>query len=176
FAILRPASAPTERAASFVLSLEKETGADLGIFNPVPLPSPDGRQLVFVSSGENGRRLLNIRPLDSTETRPLAGTDGAAAPMWSPDGRWIGFHADGKLKKVSPSGGSPQTMAEVPVVQEAAWGSNGDIIYRPTNRAPLFLIRESGGAPKPLTQLDRPRAENSHRGLSFLPDGRRFLF
>ena len=96
--------------------------------------------------------------------------------FWSPDSRWIGFYADGKLKKIGPEGGPAQTIADLPEFQEAAWGSGGDIIYRPSNRMPLFRIRETGGPPVPLTHLDSSLTENSHRFISFLPDGRRFLF
>ena len=95
---------------------------------------------------------------------------------WSPDGNWIAFFADGKLKKVSPHGGPPQTIGPVPGFQEAAWGSNGDIIFRPTNRAPLLRIRDSGGSSEPLTTLNTSLTENSHRFPEFLPGGRWFFF
>ena len=74
------------------------------------------------------------------------------------------------------SGGQPQTIASLPGFQEASWGSGGVIIFRPINRQPLFRISESGGDAAPLTQLNEALGENSHRGPTFLPDGRRFLF
>src|SRR6185503_5212948 len=84
--------------------------------------------------------------------------------------------ADGRLKKVPVNGGQPQTIAMLPGFQQASWGSSGVIIFRPSNRQPLFRISESGGEPAPLTQLNEALGENSHRGPTFLPDGRRFLF
>ena len=171
----RGAAPDPERAVQFTLSL-----ADLPESNqPVgmPIPSPDGQFLLFLASNANGSSSFWLRPLNSVEAKRLPGTEGAnGAAIWSPDGRWIGFYADGKLKKVSPSGGPPQTIAELPGFQQAAWGVHGDIIYRHTNRAPLFRVAESGGQPKQVTQLDASRTENSHRGPQFLPDGRRFLF
>src|SRR5262249_17701318 len=72
--------------------------------------SSDGRQLVFVASGD-GEQKLWLRPLDATAARPLAGTDGAEYPFWSPDGHSIGFFASGKLKRVDMGGGPPQPIA-----------------------------------------------------------------
>jgi serine/threonine protein kinase len=160
--------------ARFSLALDKETdGYDL---STLPVPSPTGQSLVFAGVGPSGGTSLWIRSLQSVETRRLPGTEGAGRVAWSPDGNWIAFFADGKLKKVSPHGGPPQTIGPVPGFQEAAWGSNGDIIFRPTNRAPLFRIRDSGGSSQPLTTLNSSLTENSHRFPEFLPGGRRFFF
>jgi len=159
----------SERVVRFDMSLDR-VGLEL------PMPSPDGRLFVFVRPTEPDRRLLWIHSLDSGESRSLPGTEGGSDPIWSPDGRWIAFFADGKLKKVSPSGGPPQTIASVAGFQDAAWGARGDIIFRPENRDPLLRIHESGGSPTQLTTLDRSLTENSHRGPFFLPDGRRFLY
>jgi eukaryotic-like serine/threonine-protein kinase len=163
-----------ERPAQFTLSFagQKPDVADA----TVPMPSPDGRQFVFVAANEVGTTSLWIRPIDSAEARALAGTEGGEAPIWSPDGQWVAFYADGKLKKVRVDGGLPQTIATLRGFQQAAWGSAGEIIFRPRNRDPLFRISASGGMPAPLTQLNAALGENSHRGPAFLPDGRRFLF
>jgi Tol biopolymer transport system component len=165
-----------ERAAQFTLSL-----ADLpGGHHPdgMPAPSPDGQYLAFVANGPNGGAAsLWVRPLDSLEATQLQGTEGLAGTVvWSPDGRWIAFWADGKLRKIRPSGGPPQTIAELPGFQDAAWGPKGDIVYRPTNRVALFRVSDSGGKPTQATHLDQSQTENSHRFPQFLHDGRRFLF
>src|SRR4029077_17980031 len=74
----------------------------------------------------------------------------------------------------------PQTIAETPSFApggfQATWNQHGDILFTPYNRAPLFRIRDSGGAPAQVTTLEPKRGENSHRFPEFLPDGRRFLF
>jgi eukaryotic-like serine/threonine-protein kinase len=166
-AMFRRDTVPDTVAVQFTIS-RQEVGT-------MPLPSPNGRYLVFHGPNQ-GRPALWIRPLDSVDARILPGTEGAqGAVIWSPDSEWIGFYSGGKLKKVSLSGGVPQTIAELPGFQDAAWGSQGDIIFRTTNRAGLFRVRE-GGSPQPLTTLNAALTENSHRFPQFLPDGRRFLF
>ena len=68
--------------------------------------SPDGRQIVFVASGDGASRLW-VRPLDTTAAQPLAGTDGASFPFWSPDSRSIGFFADSQVEAARSVGGRP---------------------------------------------------------------------
>ena len=150
--------------------------SDFGIAG-IPEPSPDGRYLVFQGTGPEEEPMLWIRSLESTEARPLAGTEGATqAIIWSPNGEWIGFFADGRLKKIHPDGGTPETIAELRGFQNADWGSQGDILYRARNREPLYVIHETGGSPRQVTRLNEELTENSHRFPEFLPDGRRFLF
>ena len=74
--------------------------------------SPDGRSIA-ISAIEEGKFRLRVRPLDSLETRLLPGADGARFPFWSPDGKQIGFFADGKLKTILAAGGEPVEIAEV---------------------------------------------------------------
>jgi len=171
--LTRDSGMPLARPARFILSFDDQTS---GLAEGMPVPSPDGTYFVFVGGGPQGRPSLWIRPLDAAQAKVLSGTEGGGSPFWSPDGKWIGFYADGKLRKISPSGGAPQTIAALPAFVGATWGANGDIIYRPNNRTPLFRIHESGGSPKQLTRLDPSRTENSHRSPEFLPDGHRFLF
>ena len=72
--------------------------------------SPDGRQIVFVASGDGASRLW-LRSLATTTAQPLAGTEGARYPFWSPDGRSVGFFAGRALKRLDLGGGAPQTLA-----------------------------------------------------------------
>jgi Tol biopolymer transport system component/tRNA A-37 threonylcarbamoyl transferase component Bud32 len=146
-----------------------------------PLPSPDGKNFAFLAFDASGKRSLWIRPLNLQTARQMAGTLDAEQPFWSADGRSIGFYAQGKLKKVSISGGGVQTITEIADIARglaniAAWNGNGDIIWVLNNRSPLFRIRESSGVIEQLTSLDSNRAENSHRYPVFLPNGRDFLF
>ena len=66
--------------------------------------SPDGRHIVFVASGDGASRLW-VRSLASTTAQPLAGTEGASYPFWSPDSKSVGFFAAGKLKRLDIGGG-----------------------------------------------------------------------
>jgi eukaryotic-like serine/threonine-protein kinase len=168
------AKTPLPTPAQFTLSFTTQI-ADV-VLSTVPAPSPDGRHFVFVGTSEKGGPSLWLRAIDDPESRMIAGTEGAQTPIWSPDGAWIAFFADAKLKKVAVNGGQPQTIASVPGFQDASWGSAGVIIFRPGNRQPLFRISASGGEPASLTRLNATLGENSHRGPTFLPDGRRFLF
>jgi eukaryotic-like serine/threonine-protein kinase len=136
--------------------------------------SLDGRQIVFVASG-NGTQRLWLRTLDAVAARPLAGTEGAEYPFWSPDGRSIGFFASGKLKRIDTSGGLPQPVTDAPAARGGTWNSDGTILFAPTSRSPLLRVPASGGQPVQVTKLDPPH-QVSHRFPQFLPDGRHFLF
>ena len=135
--------------------------------------SPDGRQIVFVASGDGPSRLWR-RSLATTTAQPLAGTDGAQSPFWSPDGRSIGFFANSQLKRIDLNGGTPQTLASASGnPRGGSWNADGVILFAPSNGSPLVRVPATGGAPVAMTTLDQqPR----HRFPSFLPDGRHFLF
>jgi len=140
--------------------------------DPVSLAlSPDGRQIVFVASGDGPPRLW-LRRLDATSAQPLAGTEGASYPFWSPDSRSVGFFAGGKLKRMDIGGGSPQTLADA-FNRGGAWGEDGTILFVRSANSPLSRIPASGGEPAAVTQLDK---QTSHRFPQFLPGGRQFLF
>jgi len=160
---------PAESTTRFqVLPPDKATSLEY------PTISPDGRRLAFVATVE-GKALLWVRPLDSLAARPLAGTEDAAYPFWSPDNRFLAFFAQGKLKKVDVSGGPPQTLcnAEIPS-RGGAWNSDGTILFGAGNRAPLRRVPAAGGLPAPVTALDSA-TELSHRWPHLLPGGR-FLY
>jgi Tol biopolymer transport system component len=138
--------------------------------------SPDGRQIVFVAATSNNPSRLWLRSLDSLTARPLDGTDGAAAPFWSPDSRSIGFFAQGKLKRLDLDGGSPQSLADAPYSLGGSWSQNGTIAYVPNLASPAYGVPAAGGTPVAITRLDRQRGEFLHGTPSFLPDGNHFLF
>ena len=95
-------TAPTtglRRPSEFVVSFEQEI--EVQGFTGVPVPSPTGQYIVYRGAASGDEPLLWIRPLESAEARPLAGTEGATGPtIWSPDGEWIGFFADSRLMKI----------------------------------------------------------------------------
>jgi len=137
--------------------------------------SPDGHRVVFAVQDASGNSRLWVRPLDALAGRALAGTEGASLPFWSPDSRWIGFFAEGKLKKLEISGGPPQAIADAPNSRGGTWSRNGVIVFAPSLTGPLMQVLASGGNAKTVTEMDASHHENSHRWPEFLPDGR-FLY
>jgi Tol biopolymer transport system component len=145
----------------------------MSVFSPVI--SPDGRRVLFPVQGEAGKHRLAMRLLDQSATSVLDGTEGAVDPFFSPDGQWIGFFAEGKLKKVSVNGGSEVTLANAPNPGGASWGSQGTLALQPTLAAQgLQQVSEGGGTPQLLTRLGK--GENIHRWPEFLPGGKAILF
>jgi hypothetical protein len=115
--------------------------------------------------------------VESLDAKALQGTEGAAQPFWSPDSRFIGFFAGGKLKKIDAAGGSAQTLAEASSdPRGGSWGKDGTILFSPTTTSSLFRVPATGGPATQLTELDKDRGQTSHRWPSFLPDGVRYLY
>lgn len=139
--------------------------------------SPDSLRLVFVGS-TRGRPRLYLRQLDGLAASPLEGTEGADSPFWSPDSRFIGFFAEGRLKKVPAAGGPPQTLCDAPHEGTGTWGRDGTILFSRTGEGLPAIYRASsdGGEPQRVTHPDPARPEEMHIYPHFLPDGRRFLF
>ena len=149
--------------------------ANLGGAVPVPLAvSPDGRRLAFAATNGEGNTQLWIRALDSLTAQPLVGTEGGFRPFWAPDGRYLGFAADGKLKKIDISGGPPVTLCDAPQIRGATWSKDGVIVFAPTASTGLQKIAAAGGTPAPVTVL--ATGEVGHVQPTFLPDGRHFLY
>jgi eukaryotic-like serine/threonine-protein kinase len=164
----KPAEAPVVR---FTIAPPDNTS-----FTEFPALSPDGRRLVFGAQPAGGSRPLWVRSLDATTPQPLAGTEGASLPFWSPDGRSIGFGEGGKLRKINLSGGPAVPLTDAPLFRGASWSPQGVILFTPTRTSALLRIPASGGAPAPATVLDPARKEGSHRWPWFLPDGKHFLY
>ena len=139
--------------------------------------SPDSLRLVFVGL-TRGRPQLYLRLLDGFAAFPLEGTEGADSPFWSPDSRFIGFFAEGKLKKVLATGGPPQTLCDAPHEGTGTWSRDGTILFSRTGEGLPAIYRTSsnGGEPQRVTRPDPARPEEMHIYPHFLPDGRRFLF
>jgi serine/threonine protein kinase len=136
--------------------------------------SPDGTKLAFTATDNSGSVLLWVRRIDSLTAQPLDGTESAYLPFWSPDSRWIGFFADGKLRKIDTTGGPPQTLCNAPNGRGGAWSRDGVVLFAPNITGPLFRVGATGGEPVALTKLNPP--QTSHQFPSFLPDGRHFVF
>ena len=154
---------------------ETSLNFDGNLSGPIAL-SPNQRRLAFGASTKEGKRQIWIRALDSLAAQSVPGTEGASNVFWSPNGRFLGFFADGKLKKVDTAGGSPLTICAAPIGMGGTWNRDGVIVFAPNRSGPLYRISASGGTATPVTVMDRGRAETAHRWPWFLPDGRHFLY
>jgi eukaryotic-like serine/threonine-protein kinase len=179
----RPPPGHDGRPVRFIVPAPHDTTIDSVPGEPHPAVSPLGDRIAFVALSPDGRGMLWVRQLDSDTPRPLAGTDGAALPFWSPDGQFIAFTAGGKLKKIKAAGGSPQTLCDVPRIPGAvhpepsaggAWSARGTILFATTGG--LHAVAATGGVPTRVTSLASDRGETSHGFPHFLPDGRRFIY
>jgi Tol biopolymer transport system component len=162
-------------AVRFTMPPPPGTRFPFGAANPSQAVSPDGRRLAFVAGRPGAPFSLWVRELDSVEARQLPGTDGAFDAFWSPDGRFLAFFADARLKKIDVSGGSAQVIGDVQSPSGGTWNADDVIIYG-SNAGPLLRVSATGGQPVALTTLDRSRKETAHRHPYFLPDGRHFLY
>jgi len=138
--------------------------------------SPDGRRLAFLATDKGGKRMLWLRSIDSGTAVALVGTENAEIPFWSPDSRWVGFSANGKLQKMDVvAGGQPQAICDIEGRAGGTWSSEGVILFDQGTK-PLQRVPASGGAPTPVFPLDASRGETTHLAPYFLPDGRHFLY
>jgi eukaryotic-like serine/threonine-protein kinase len=140
--------------------------------------SPDGHQIVLVVAGPEAKKQLWIRPLDAAAPQPLAGTEGASGPFWSPDSRWIAFFADGKLKRVATGGGEAQILCGSGSGGGGTWNGDDVILFSPADSGEAGLVRvpAGGGTPVQVTTLDEAHGETNHLWPQFLPDGRHYLY
>jgi eukaryotic-like serine/threonine-protein kinase len=171
--------APVEMRAvrAFIPPPEKTSFHFVGvpIVGPVAI-SPDGQRLVFAAKGESGTHELWVREIDSLAAQPLPGTVGGYHPFWSPDSRSIGFFASGKLKRIALTGGPAVSLADAADARGGTWNRDDVIVFCPNAYGPLHRVSVTGGAPTPLTELDKSKGESTHRWPFFLPDGTHFLF
>jgi Tol biopolymer transport system component len=135
--------------------------------------SPDGTHLVYAAR-QGGVQQLYVRPLGALEAIPIPGTEGAVQPFFSPDGQWLGFFADGKLKKIPVSGGEALSLGDATDPRGGSWNSKGMIIFAPTRNSALQEVSDAGGTSQPLTRFGKN--ESSHRWPGFLPGGDAVLF
>jgi serine/threonine protein kinase len=168
--LLQPAPSPVPQR----LSIELGADATLATTDAPFALSADGALLAFVARPAGRAAQLYIRRLDQLAAMPLSGTDGAATPCFSPDGQWLAFFADAKLKKVRVTGGAVAILADAPEPRGAWWAEDGTIVYAPHFRMGLMRVASSGGPAAPLTTL--ADGEISHRFPQVLPGGRAVLY
>jgi Tol biopolymer transport system component len=171
-------SSPAGRAMRFVIQAPPDVSLELGL--SAMSVSRDGRLVAFRgSTAAGGTPQLFLRHIDQFDAAPIRGTEGAVGPFFSPDGQWLGFFADAKLKKVPVAGGPPFTICDAPgtlASRGAAWGPDDTIVFPAQTTAGLSGVAAAGGPPTPLTTLNATRGERSHRWPEFLPGGKAILF
>ena len=160
---------------AFVLAPDKAP-FDFSSFGGNLSVSPDGRYMTFSATTAGGKPALWLRALDSLEARVLPGTEDGSLPFWSPDSRSVAFFGDGKLKRVEISGAPPVTICDAPRGRSGAWSKDGVILFAPSTLDPIHRVSASGGVSEPVTKLDSAKGETTHRWVTFLPDGRHFLY
>jgi eukaryotic-like serine/threonine-protein kinase len=139
--------------------------------------SPDGRRIAYVAR-KDGKRQLVQRSLDAAEGTPIAGTEGAYSPFFSPDGQWVGFGAEGKIKKVALAGGAPVTVCALhsDELLGASWGPDDTLVFPDKWGGPLLSVPSSGGVPAAVTKPDGKGGDHGHIFPEILPGGKAVLF
>jgi eukaryotic-like serine/threonine-protein kinase len=140
--------------------------------------SSDGKFLALVIPDETtGKNVLSVQAIGDQHAVPLAGTEGASYPFWSPDSQYVGFFAEGKIMKVRAAGGPVQLVVPVTMTARgASWGASNVIVYSQRAGGPLWRVNADGTGASVLTEPLLTDDERSHRWPMFLPDGDRFLF
>ena len=159
--------------------LSAEIGADASLYtasSPAVLLSPDGTRLALVAASSDQKRHIYVRSLDQLQATALSGTENARDPFFSPDGQWIGFFADGKLKKISVQGGAAVTLCDAPNDRGGSWGEDGTIVFTEDTVSALSKVSSAGGPPQPLTPLDKQAGEVTQRWPQVLPGSKAVLF
>ena len=161
---------PVEGARVFKLSVVPPEKAKFDLDN-IPAVSPDGRRLAFVATND-GKGGLWVRDLDSLTARILPGTEGAGDPFWSPDSRFIGFSAGGKLKKIDITSGLVQWICDTLPNGASSWSKDDNILFATTSGGLLRVAAVGGGT----TPVNFPEEGYQNGFPWFLPDGKHFLY
>ena len=172
---LKPAP-PAPARAHLAIPLLPSQALDDAMADSVLALSPDGASLVY--RGRSGATSqLFLRPLDRFESQPIAGTEDAYDPVFSPDGQWVAFFAAGKLRKVAITGGPVTTVAEAPNGAGASWGPDDTIVFCPDGWGlGLWRVPAGGGKTEVLTRPDAKAGESIHALPHHLPGGDVLLF
>jgi len=137
--------------------------------------SPDGRKIAFAAYGDDGTPRVWIRSLDSPPPVPLTDARINQQPVgffWSPDSTFVAYGDSKTLKKISASGGPPETIAEIAPVLGGTWGADGTILIGTASG--IMKVPASGGTLMPVTKPESQQEAHAHP--VFLPDGRHFLY
>ncbi|MFN8060405.1 MAG: protein kinase [Vicinamibacterales bacterium] len=153
-------------------------GTALALYGGVGI-SPDGHQVAFGAYDSIGRYLYYLRSFDELTAHAIEGStatfrESVASPTWSPDGRWIAFAADGRIKKLAPAGGVPIVLAEQPGLRGLSWSRNDLLIFGST--APGFVVHGTSGNGQTTAAALGVASGGTQTFPFLLPDGERYLF
>jgi serine/threonine protein kinase/Tol biopolymer transport system component len=162
-----------------VLRVSAEVGAELALqedLGSAVIVSPDGKTLVFATDTTTAPSTLYIRRLDQLTTTELRETDQATSPFFSHDGQWVGFFADGKLKRVHVNGGPPESLVDARAGRGGSWAADGSIVFAAGPGQSSVLYRLDAGATVPRVVSSRAEGEFAHRWPQVLPGNRGVLY
>jgi serine/threonine protein kinase len=137
--------------------------------------SPDGTRLVYVAN-KGSQREIYLRAIDRLEAKPIPGTAGARNPFFSPDGEWIVFWQNFKLRKIALSGGAPVPLVDSDGTMGGSWGPDQTIIFVDSLFRGVSQVAAAGGTPRYVTAVNAKKNELSHKHPEFLPGGKAILF
>ncbi|MFZ0820798.1 MAG: protein kinase [Candidatus Acidiferrales bacterium] len=173
---MRPGTSAPARSVRFAV---KPLGHEQFAFIDIPMLalSPDGQNLVFVAQ-KDGEPQLYLRSMSDIEDKPIAGTQEAHEPFFSPDGQWIAFFAADKLKKIPVGGGQPLLICDAVGKNQrgGSWGPDDTIVFSAEYGSPLIRVAAAGGKPVALTTLNTAKGERTHRWPQILPNGKGVIF
>jgi eukaryotic-like serine/threonine-protein kinase len=166
---LRPRAASVEASRLVAVGVSPPAGYAFAAGEaPILDLSRDGRSLVFEAEGPNGKQLF-LRRIERAELEPLAGTEGASQPFFSPDGRALAFYSGSRIRRLAIASGAITDVAGINAYRGATWTDDGWIVYTQTYSSGLSKVRDSGGRSEPVTTVDPAKNERSHRWPAALP-------
>ena len=139
--------------------------------------SGNGEWLAYTAGADRRSRLF-VHAIDGASDRAVPGAEGAHAPFFSPDGQWVGFFAEGWLKKVRVDGsGAPQVVCEASTDSAGGtWTEDGRIVFAPLGGQGLMQVSPEGGPVTPLTRREPATGEIAHGWPHALPGSAGILF
>jgi serine/threonine-protein kinase len=136
--------------------------------------SPDGRSLAYIGPSESGHRLW-LRRIDQLDATPIAGTEGASQPFFSPDGKRVGFVKNGTEVRIASLAGAPTiTLYGKANTTSADWGEDGYVYFEVDSG--IARIRATGGDPEPVYKIDTKQKEIATEWVHVLPGATGALF
>ncbi|HEY6064957.1 MAG TPA: protein kinase, partial [Thermoanaerobaculia bacterium] len=177
--LLRPRPAAAPSAAVRLLVAPPPGGQFLGSLETRAYAfSPDGRELAFVAATKDTRPQIWLRSLGAFDLRPVAGTEGARSPFWSPDGASLGFFAAGRIVRADLRRGVVTPVCDVPagIGYAGSWGADGAIVFASVQGDAIYRCVEGREKPEPVLKADPAKGTTRLTWPWFLPDGKSFLY